>query len=184
MIHNILRASAGGVLQHLKQAAGQIPSSLQHCLVLAIVSSSLLHESHAELEQVLSKLALGKSVTLLPLLNSAGSESAAVDPAVMAVEVASATGLAGIMEDLGYACTQTESAFRDVLHQYRSTLDEAVLANVLGMMARTHSNLDNRHGTQVRSALRWGRHLQNVIQSIVRKQIVNPPLHFTLRLVC
>ena len=71
------------------------------------------------------------------------------------------------MEDLGYACTQTESAFRDVLHQFCSSPDEAVLANVLGMMARTHSNLDNRHGTQVCSATRWGRRLQNIIRSIV-----------------
>ena len=61
-----------------------------------------------------------------------------------------AAGLAGAVEELGYSCTQSETAFASVLKQFRG-LDEAAVASLLGMMVRTHNTLEDRHGTQVRS---------------------------------
>ena len=60
-----------------------------------------------------------------------------------------AAGLAGAVEELGYSCTQSETAFASVLKQFRG-LDEAAVAGLLGMMVRTHNTLEDRHGTQVR----------------------------------
>ena len=66
----------------------------------------------------------------------------------MASHLVAAAGLAGAVEELGYSCTQSETAFASVLKQFRG-LDEAAVAGLLGMMVRTHNTLEDRHGTQV-----------------------------------
>ena len=66
----------------------------------------------------------------------------------MAAEVAQISSLAGLMEDLGYGCAQTEAVFKDVLKHFPS-VNEASIAQVVGMMARTNSTLGDRSGTQV-----------------------------------
>lgn len=78
-------------------------------------------------------------------VSSRGSQQ----PLQMAGNLVAAAGLAGVVEELGYSCTQSEAAFTDVLKQFQA-LDETAVASMLGMMVRTHSNLEDRHGTQVR----------------------------------
>jgi len=64
------------------------------------------------------------------------------------MDLVAAAGLAGVVEELGYPCTQNEAAFANVLKQFRG-LDETAVAGLLGMMVRTHSSLEDRQGTQV-----------------------------------
>lgn len=59
-----------------------------------------------------------------------------------------ASPLAGVLEELGYGCTQNGAAFQDVLQQVNS-VDEADIASMLGMMLRTRAGLNDPHGTQV-----------------------------------
>lgn len=77
----------------------------------------------------------------------------------MAVEAAmKSAGLAGVIADLGYGCTQTESALEDVVKQFPS-VDEPAIARVLGMMVRTHTKLDDRTVTQAKLPDLFSTHL-------------------------
>ncbi len=70
-------------------------------------------------------------------------------PHPMAGGLVAAAGLAGVVEDLGYPCSQSEAAFASVLSKFPG-VDESAVAGLLGMMVRTHSGLEDRHGTQVK----------------------------------
>ena len=79
----------------------------------------------------------------------------------MAGELKDATSLAGYLEELGYAATANEAAFRDVLQQLES-VDERAVAQALGMMARTHSGLSaDPHGLHASLAAALGSHTSN-----------------------
>lgn len=74
----------------------------------------------------------------------------------MAAELQRAPSLAGVMEELGYVCSQGEAAIREVLAQLDTPVDEDTVAEVLAMMARTHAGLDDPHGTQASLAAALG----------------------------
>ena len=115
----------------------------------SILVQSLLQEpllENAELQAVVAKFKEHTSLTFLPLLNS--QESASPRRHVPALSMAGGNSLAGIVEDLGYGCTQNGAAFQDVLSQINS-VNEADIASMLGMMLRTHATLNDVHGTQV-----------------------------------
>lgn len=67
-----------------------------------------------------------------------------------------ASSLAGVMEEAGYACTASEAAFAEVLDGCGSPVDEVAVAEVVGMVARTHSGLDDPSGTQASLAAALG----------------------------
>ena len=65
-------------------------------------------------------------------------------------EVLSACSLADLMQDLGYACTKTPAAFRELLAEFLGTsaggrLREIEVARMLSMMARTRSGLQDHN---------------------------------------
>eukprot|EP01114_Cavostelium_apophysatum_P013415 TRINITY_DN3247_c0_g1_i5.p1 TRINITY_DN3247_c0_g1~~TRINITY_DN3247_c0_g1_i5.p1 ORF type:complete len:2234 (+),score=701.16 TRINITY_DN3247_c0_g1_i5:75-6776(+) len=62
------------------------------------------------------------------------------DPLIF--ELATSTPIADLMEDLGYSCCDTAGALRDILREFPQPLNEADVAKIIGMMARTHSNLE------------------------------------------
>ena len=128
----------------------------------ASISSQLLHSllaqyvirenpfENAELREAITKFEEHKTPTFLPLLR-AEEQTVPVDlalPISMAGGTTQASSLAGVLEDLGYGCTSSSAAFKDVLRQI-GAIDEAAIASVLAMMMRTHSNLTDLHGTQV-----------------------------------
>ena len=57
----------------------------------------------------------------------------------MAGSLKHGTTLAGFLEELGYAATGSEAAFREVLGQFEA-VDERAVAQILGMMACTHKD--------------------------------------------
>lgn len=67
-----------------------------------------------------------------------------------------AGSLGGVMEEMGYACTASEAAFAEVLETYGAPVGEAAVAEVVGMVARTHSGLDDPSGTQASLAAALG----------------------------
>jgi len=96
-----------------------------------------------------------RAVTLLPLIDPPPATRTA-RPADMAAELKRAPSLAGVMEELGYVCSQGEAAIDEVLAQFDGRLDEATVAEVLAMMARTHAGLDDPHGAQASLAAALG----------------------------
>lgn len=146
------KAVTGPVTEALaKAAASRSPiagDQLHSLLALALAQEPLAE--NADLRAAAVQFEKHKGVTFLPLLNlqdqSASSSSSL--PLGMAGGQLQASALAGVLEDLGYACTQSDAAFQDVLGQVQS-VDEASVASMLGMMIRTHNSLDDRHGTQV-----------------------------------
>ena len=105
---------------------------------------------YAELQQAIGKFEAPKNPTFLPLLKAEeqiiSTDSAL--PSSMAGGSLQASSLAGILEELGYSSTSSSAAFQDVLRQVDDA-DEAAIASMIGMMMRTHSTLNDLHGTQV-----------------------------------
>lgn len=127
-----------------RSAVPQLHSLLAQCLAQEPGAED------AELQAAAARFQAQPSLTFLPLLTPA-SEPLPLDftpPASMAAGKVQASTLPGVLEELGYACTQSGPAFQDVLRQV-STVDEAAVAAMLSMMIRTHDNLDDPHGTQV-----------------------------------
>lgn len=56
-------------------------------------------------------------------------------------EIFSTYHISSMMEDIGYSCAETPASFRDILSQFPD-LKEADVAQILGMMSRTHSSLE------------------------------------------
>ena len=105
---------------------------------------------NAELQQAISRFEAHKNPTFLPLLKTEEQiiSTELALPSSMAGGQLQASGLAGILEDLGYNSTSSSAAFQDVLRQV-DDVDEAAIAAMIGMMMRTHSTLNDLHGTQV-----------------------------------
>jgi hypothetical protein len=57
-------------------------------------------------------------------------------------QIVATLGPASVMQDLGYACCQDESALKVLLRQFGKGIDEAKVARILGMFAATHSGLE------------------------------------------
>lgn len=64
---------------------------------------------------------------------------------MMALELDGATHAADVMEEAGYSCSSDVQHCRDLLGQF-SRIDEAEVARIAGMVARTHSGLGDYHG--------------------------------------
>jgi hypothetical protein len=63
-----------------------------------------------------------------------------------AEELGGAAALAELMRDLGYQCTKTAAAFRELIAEYGAErVKEPEVARVLGMLARTTSGLNDAH---------------------------------------
>ena len=117
---------------------------LQALLAASTSDSPLLQPIRAALSH--SNSALSSALPDLALINMAG-------------ELQNATSLAGYLEELGYAATASEAAFRDVLQQLES-VDEHAVAQAFGMMARTHSDLHaDPHGLHASLAAALGSHI-------------------------
>ena len=70
---------------------------------------------------------------------------AALD-ALLEEELGGAAALAELMRDLGYQCTKTAAAFRELIAEYGAErVKEPEVARVLGMLARTTSGLNDAH---------------------------------------
>ena len=57
-------------------------------------------------------------------------------------QMSTACAAADLMKDLGYSCTSSVSNLEEVLAQYPNT-NEQDLAHIIGMMAATHTGLDD-----------------------------------------
>ena len=144
--------SAGDITEALKRAAESnthIAGHQLHSLLVQALAQQPLAEN-ADLRAAAVQFERHKGITFLPLLNlqDQSTLSSSPPPLSMAGGQLQASALAGVMEDLGYACTQSDAAFQDVLRQVQS-VDESSIASMLGMMIRTHNSLNDRHGTQV-----------------------------------
>ena len=73
----------------------------------------------------------------------------------MAEDIGRASQLSGIVEDFGYGCTANEAAFKDVLKQV-GNVDEAAVAGLFSMMARTDAKLPDSQNTQTSVAAALG----------------------------
>ena len=73
----------------------------------------------------------------------------------MAEDIGKASQLCGVVEDLGYGCTANEAAFKDVLKQV-SAVDEAAVADLFSMIARTEGKGADTHGTEASVAAALG----------------------------
>ena len=73
----------------------------------------------------------------------------------MAEDIGKASQLSGVVEDLGYGCTASEAAFKDVLKQV-TTVDEAAVADLFTMFARSEGKAADTHGTQTSVAAALG----------------------------
>lgn len=73
----------------------------------------------------------------------------------MAEDIGRASQLSGVVEDLGYGCTASEAAFKDVLKQV-TTVDETAVADLFSMFARTDGKAADTHGTQTSVAAALG----------------------------
>ena len=63
-----------------------------------------------------------------------------------AEELGGAAALAELMRDLGYQCTKTAAAFRELIAEYGAErVKELEVARMLGMLARTTSGLNDAH---------------------------------------
>lgn len=60
----------------------------------------------------------------------------------MALPMAASHRLAGVMRELGYACAASSDAFKPLLTHFAGRIDEATVAEVLGLIAATHRGLD------------------------------------------
>lgn len=119
----------------------------QHARLQAAASQRLSSDAHA--------------FTLLPLIKRGSTSNPAASRGLdtradMAAELQRAPILAGVMEELGYVCSQGEAAIREVLAQLDAPVDVDTVAEVLAMMARTHAGLDDPHGTQASLAAALG----------------------------
>ena len=73
----------------------------------------------------------------------------------MAEDIGRASQLSGVVEDFGFSCTSNEAAFKDVLKQV-TIVNEAAVADLFSMMARTEGAAADTHGTQVSVAAALG----------------------------
>lgn len=73
----------------------------------------------------------------------------------MAEELGAGSQLSGIIEEMGYSCTANEAAFKELLKQV-SNVNEAAVADLFSMMARTHANLPDSQSTQASIASALG----------------------------
>lgn len=73
----------------------------------------------------------------------------------MVEELGRESQLSGIVEEMGYSCTANEAAFKDVLKQVPG-VNEAAVADLFGMMARTHATLADSPSTQTSIASALG----------------------------
>lgn len=142
---------AGSVLQAIQRAEdrgseAQIPEDQLHSLLVQVLSGQASPEN-AELQAAVSNLAQQRGLTFLPFLNPS-PPIVSTPPHRMAGNQPPASSLAGVLEDLGYGCTQNSAAFQDVLGQV-NTIDETNIASMLGMMMRTHTGHNHLHGAQV-----------------------------------
>ena len=93
-------------VERVGQQGTQIPTSLLHSLLLHVRSTA---QSSPELLPAALRLPSSSSHILLPLIGT--HPAAEPEAGSMSADVVKATGLAGVMEDLGFVCTSSEQAF-------------------------------------------------------------------------
>jgi hypothetical protein len=76
--------------------------------------------------------------------NSKEKEFTKPDP--LLAEIVGTCNIANMMEDLGYACCETPASFKELLAQFPE-IKETDVAQILGMLARTHSSLEGQGTT-------------------------------------
>ena len=73
----------------------------------------------------------------------------------MAEDIGRASQLSGVVEEFGYGCTANEAAFQDIVKQV-TAVNEAAVADLFSMMARTDAHLPDLHSTQTSVAAALG----------------------------
>lgn len=99
------------------------------------------HNSRQWQEQRLRALltkSVAAAVDTLPPLAATRVPAMAADPGG-----GSSRWLARAMQELGYPCTASEAAFKGLLKQFPGRIDEATVAEALGLMARTVRGLES-----------------------------------------
>jgi CCR4-NOT transcription complex subunit 1 len=94
-------------------------------------------DSKRRQEQRLRLLLSGSIAAAVDALPAGDTDTMAADPGG-----GSAQWLARAMQELGYACTANEAAFKNLLKQFPGRVDEPAVAEALGLMARTVRGLE------------------------------------------
>lgn len=137
----------------------------------------------AELTQLESEMK--KSIVEIPKSHSAD------DPNTLLKQIISSLGPAQVMQELGYISCQDSDALKILLRQFGRNLDESKVAKMIGMMASTHTGLDESmpkaiqdicgsHSSQLSTdASEWK--LDVFVQTVSQ---MNPKLDWDLILEC
>ena len=152
-----------GHLLNSEQSLSLGAVTLHRLWLAASRQSPLTRQQDQNLQQLLAAALPGPRTVLLShikklLFQNSPADDALSLPALasMAGDLNHTTSLAGYLEELGYPATASESAFREVLQQLE-VVDERAVAQALGMMARTHKDLQaDPHGIHASLAAALG----------------------------
>lgn len=130
------------------QSNHSLPPDVVHSLLCCAASSKgLLAECTSKIHNLATSYPSTPS-TLWPFLKNS-EINWFQDPKVqnssiskMTSQLDEANSLAGVMEEHGYSCSSSEVVFQAVISQF-GLIDELAVAKVIGMMARTHTGLDD-----------------------------------------
>lgn len=125
-----------------------LPVDVVHSLLCCAASSKgLLAECANEIHSLATSCP-STPPTLWPFLKSS-EINLFQDPKVRKSSISNMTShldmansLAGVMEEHGYPCSSSEAVLQAVIGQF-GLIDELAVAKVIGMMARTHTGLDD-----------------------------------------
>lgn len=120
-----------------------LPENFVHSLITFLRNNEGFTKQLLTITKSLQKS--NSSIAMAPLLNGASPvdsrESYLEDKKENVLEKLSNPSISEIMEDLGYGCCENFSNFKNLCSEF-NPLVESDVAKILGMMARTHANLE------------------------------------------
>ena len=134
--HELCRSAAE---QHVSELSNWPPAQKALLLRWALHSSSAGAVPDGLRRAVISATQPSTSPSPSPALGQAAMAAAAEDGVKPHT-------LAGVVEEMGYACTASQRTFEEALQQ-AGPVDERGVAELLAMMARTHASLSDPHGS-------------------------------------
>lgn len=134
--HELCRSAAE---QHVSELSNWPPAQKALLLRWALHSSSAATVPDSLRQAVISATQPSNSPSPSPAFGEAVMATAAEDGVKPHT-------LAGMVEEMGYACTASQRTFEEALQQ-AGPVDERGVAELLAMMARTHASLSDPHGS-------------------------------------
>jgi len=126
-----------------------LPDNVLHTLLYVLRTEGLSKQAQSVIKGM--QKATPVSQTVAPLLsegadvNIANSKEAYIrdskKPDALVTEIAGMCHISSMMEDIGYSCCESAVSFKDLLSQFPE-LKEADIAQIIGVMARTHTVLE------------------------------------------